>query len=244
MLVIPAVDLRGGRVVRLAQGDLSRQTAYSSDPVAVARRWEREGASRLHLVDLDGAFSGRPEQLAAVAEVVKAVGVPVQLGGGLRTLQALDQAFAVGIDRAVVGTAAIEEPEWLVSACRRYPGRIVLGIDAKNGRVAVRGWTGETELRPTALVARSSALALAAIIYTDIGRDGMLAGANLDALRQIALASPHPVIASGGIATLEDIRQIAALDPSRIVGALIGKALYEGRFSLREAIAVARSGAC
>lgn len=240
MLVIPAIDLKGGEVVRLAQGDPLRQTSYSSDPVAVAERWEGEGATILHLVDLDGAFTGEPKQLSVVAEVARAVKVPIQLGGGLRTLAALERAFASGIERAVVGTAAIEDAEFLASACLRFPGQVVLGIDAKDGRVAVRGWAADTGFQATDLAARSADLPLAAVIYTDISRDGMLEGPNLGAIGRIARASPHPVIASGGIAALHDVKRLAELEPSGVVGALIGKALYEGRFTLREAIAAAR----
>ena len=240
MLIIPAIDLKGGQVVRLSQGDPLRQTAYSADPVAMARRWENEGAPILHLVDLDGAFSGTPQQLSVVAQVVRAVKMPVQLGGGLRSLAALEQAFASGIERAVLGTAAIEDEGFLTEATRRYPGRIVLGIDAKNGKVAVRGWAADIDLLASDLAIRSADLPLAAIIYTDIERDGMLTGPNLDALRRMAQAAYHPIIASGGIATLDDVSRLAKLEPTIIVGALVGKALYEGRFSLQEAIAAAR----
>ena len=239
MLVIPAIDLKGGQVVRLAQGDPLRQISYSSDPIAVAQRWEGEGAPMLHLVDLDGAFSGRPEQLSVAAEVARAVKVPVQLGGGLRGLAALDQVFASGIERAVLGTAAIEDEGFLAAASRRFPGRVILGIDARGGNVAVRGWAADTRLLATEVAARSAELPLAAIIYTDIGRDGMLTGPNLEALLHMAQATSHPLIASGGIATLEDVKRLAALEPTRIIGALVGKALYEGRFSLKEAIAAA-----
>ncbi len=240
MLVIPAIDLKGGQVVRLAQGDPMRETFYSLDPVAVARRWESAGAPILHLVDLDGAFSGRPQQLSVVADVARAVKVPVQLGGGLRSLADLEQAFDAGIERAVLGTAAVEDEEFLAEASRRYPGRVVLGIDAKGGKVAVRGWAADTGLLATELAARSADLSLAAVIYTDIGQDGMLAGPNLEALRRMARATCHPLIASGGIATLDDVKRLSALEPTRIIGALVGKALYEGRFSLEEAIATAR----
>jgi len=239
MLVIPAIDLKGGEVVRLAQGDPLRQTSYSSDPIAVAKRWEDEGAPILHLVDLDGAFSGSPRQLAVVADVAKAVKVPIQLGGGLRSLAALEQAFASGIERVVLGTAAIEDETFLIAACRRYPGRVVLGIDARDGKVAIRGWAEHTRLLATELAARSADLPLAAIIYTDIRRDGMLEGPNVEALQRVAQASGHPLIASGGIATLDDVKRMAALEPSRIIGVLIGKALYEGSFSLKQAIAAA-----
>lgn len=240
MLVIPAIDLKRGQVVRLAQGDPLRETLYPVDPVALAQRWESAGAAILHLVDLDGAFSGRPQQLSIAADVARAVKVPVQLGGGLRSLEDLEQAFDAGIERAVVGTAAIEDEGFLAAASRRYPGRVVLGIDAREGKVAVRGWGAETALLATELAARSDDLPLAAIIYTDIGRDGMLTGPNLEALRRMAQATCHPLIASGGIATLDDVKRLSALEPTRIIGALVGKALYEGRFSLEEAIAAAR----
>lgn len=240
MLVIPAIDLKGGHVVRLSQGDPLRQTAYSADPVAMARRWEEEGASILHLVDLDGAFAGRPQQLAVVTQVARAITIPVQLGGGLRSLANLEQAFAAGIERAVLGTAAIENERLLREAAEAYPGRILLGIDAKNGRVAVRGWAEATELLATDLAIRAADLPLAGIIYTDIERDGMLTGPNLDALRRMAQTTRHPIIASGGVAALDDLRRLATLEPSIVIGALVGKALYEGRFSLNDAIAAAR----
>jgi phosphoribosylformimino-5-aminoimidazole carboxamide ribotide isomerase len=239
MLIIPAIDLKGGQVVRLSQGDPLRQTAYSADPIAMAERWESEGASILHLVDLDGAFSGTPQQLSVVAQVARAVKIPVQLGGGLRSMAALEQAFASGIERAVLGTAAIENQAFLAAASDRYPGRIILGIDAKNGKVAVRGWAEATELLASDLAIRAADLPLAAIIYTDIERDGMLTGPNLDALRRLAEATRHPIVASGGIATLDDLRKLAKLEPTCIVAALVGKALYEGRFSLKDAIASA-----
>ena len=240
MLIIPAIDLKGGQVVRLSQGDPLRQTAYSTDPIAMARRWEEEGASILHMVDLDGAFSGTPQQLSVVAKVAQSIKIPVQLGGGLRSLAALEQAFASGIERAIIGTAAIEDEGFLIEAASRYPGRIILGIDAKNGKVAVRGWAADTDLLASDLAIRSADLPLAAIIYTDIERDGMLTGPNVDALRRMAQTTSHPIIASGGVATLDDLTRLAKLEPTYIIGALVGKALYEGRFSLKEAIAAAR----
>jgi phosphoribosylformimino-5-aminoimidazole carboxamide ribotide isomerase len=240
MLVIPAIDLKEGHVVRLSQGDPLHQTAYSADPVSMAKRWEDEGASILHLVDLDGAFAGTPQQLAVVAQVTRSIKIPVQLGGGLRSVAALEQAFASGIERAVLGTSAIENEGLLREAAETYPGRILLGIDAKNGKVAVRGWAAATELLATDLAIRAADLPLAAIIYTDIERDGMLTGPNLDALRRLAQAARHPIIASGGIATLDDLRRLATLEPTIVIGALVGKALYEGRFSLQDAIVAAR----
>ncbi len=240
MLIIPAIDLKGGHVVRLSQGDPLRQIAYSYDPIAMAKRWEDEGASILHLVDLDGAFAGKPQQLAVVSQIARSVKIPVQLGGGLRSLAAVEQAFASGIERAVLGTVAIENEGLLREAAEAYPGRIILGIDAKNGKVAVRGWAESTELLASDLAIRVANLPLAAIIYTDIERDGMLTGPNLNALSLLAQATRHPIVASGGIATLDDLSGLAKLDPTCIIGALIGKALYEGRFSLKDAIAAAR----
>ena len=240
MLIIPAIDLKGGHVVRLSQGDPLRQIAYSSDPIAMAKRWEDEGASILHLVDLDGAFAGKPQQLAVVSQIARSVKIPVQLGGGLRSLAAVEQAFASGIERAVLGTAAVEDQEFLTAASSSYPGRVILGIDAKNGKVAVRGWAESTELPASDLAIRVADLPLAAIIYTDIERDGMLTGPNLNALSLLAQATRHPIVASGGIATLDDLRELVRLEPTCIIGALIGKALYEGRFSLKDAIAAAR----
>lgn len=240
MLIIPAIDLKGGQVVRLSQGDPLRQIAYSADPVAMAKRWEDEGAPILHVVDLDGAFAGTPQQLSVVAQVARSIRIPVQLGGGLRSLAALEQAFASGIERAVIGTAAIQDEGFLREAAHRYSGRILLGIDAKNGKVAVRGWVEATELLAADLAIRAADLPLAAIIYTDIERDGMLTGPNLGALQQMAQAARHPIIASGGIATLDDIKRLATLEPTIVIGALVGKALYEGRFSLNEAMASAK----
>ncbi len=240
MLIIPAIDLKGGQVVRLSQGDPLRQTAYSADPVAMAKRWEDEGAPILHLVDLDGAFAGTPQQLSVVAQVARSIKIPVQLGGGLRSLAALERAFASGIERAVLGTAAIQDEGFLREAAHRYPGRVLLGIDAKNGKVAVRGWVEATELLAADLAIRAADLPLAAIIYTDIERDGMLTGPNLGALQQLAQAARHPIIASGGVATLDDIKRLATLEPTIVIGALVGKALYEGRFSLSEAMASAK----
>ncbi|MBI2884174.1 MAG: 1-(5-phosphoribosyl)-5-[(5-phosphoribosylamino)methylideneamino]imidazole-4-carboxamide isomerase [Candidatus Methylomirabilis oxyfera] len=240
MLIIPAIDLKGGQVVRLSQGDPLRQTAYSADPVAMAKRWEDEGAPILHVVDLDGAFAGAPQQLFVVAQVARSIKIPVQLGGGLRSLAALEQAFASGIERAVIGTAAIQDEGFLREAAHRYPGRVLLGIDAKNGKVAVRGWVEATELLAADLAIRAADLPLAAIIYTDIERDGMLTGPNLGALQHMAQAARHPIIASGGIATLDDIKRLATLEPTIVIGALVGKALYEGRFSLNEAMASAK----
>lgn len=234
MLVIPAIDLRGGRVVRLRQGDPASETAFGNDPAAVARRWEGEGARMLHLVDLDGAFSGRPRNLAAIRAIVGAVRIPVQVGGGLRSLEAIGEILDLGAARAVLGTAAVKDPELLARAAERHPGRICLGIDARDGRVAVEGWAERTD-QPAAELARALAgPGIAAVIYTDIARDGMMAGPNVEALRAMAAAVACGLIASGGIAGLDDLRRVAEIPG--VTGAIVGRALYDGGLSLREAL--------
>jgi phosphoribosylformimino-5-aminoimidazole carboxamide ribotide isomerase len=235
--IIPAIDLRGGRVVRLIQGDPSRETQYSLDPAAVAAEWERRGARRLHLVDLDGAFAGRPENRAALAAVFRAVNIPAQVGGGLRTLQAVEAALGLGAAVAVVGTAAIRDPAFLEAVCREFPRRVALAIDARDGLVATAGWAEGSVVRATELAAQAGALPLAAIIHTDIRRDGMLQGPDLEGLAAVADAATGPVIASGGISSVADIRALARLRPGRVTGAIIGKALYDGRLTLEAALA-------
>jgi phosphoribosylformimino-5-aminoimidazole carboxamide ribotide isomerase len=241
MEIIPAIDLRGGRVVRLVQGDPSRETQYSPDPAAVATEWERRGARRLHLVDLDGAFAGRPVNREALAAILRSIRIPAQMGGGLRTLQAVEDALGLGAAVAVVGTAAIREPAFLEAACRAFPRRVALAIDARDGLVAASGWAEGSTVRATDLAARMGALPLAAIIYTDIRRDGMLEGPDLEGLAAMADAAAAPVIASGGIHTAEDIRALARLRPGRVTGAIIGKALYDGEFTLEAALAAAEA---
>jgi phosphoribosylformimino-5-aminoimidazole carboxamide ribotide isomerase len=235
--IIPAIDLRGGRVVRLIQGDPSRETQYSLEPAGVAAEWERRGARRLHLVDLDGAFAGRPENRAALAAVFRAVKIPAQVGGGLRTLQAVDAALSLGAAVAVVGTAAIRDPAFLEAVCREFPQRVALAVDARDGLAVTAGWAEGSAVRATELAARTGGLPLAAIIYTDIRRDGMLQGPDLAGLAAVTDAATVPVIASGGIGSVADIRAVAKLRPGRVTGAIIGKALYDGRLTLEAALA-------
>jgi phosphoribosylformimino-5-aminoimidazole carboxamide ribotide isomerase len=240
MEIIPAIDLRGGRVVRLIQGDPSRETRYADDPVGVAREWERRGAPRLHLVDLDGALSGSPGNQPALREVLRAIRIPAQVGGGLRTREAVQTVLDLGAAVAVLGTAAIRDPGFLETACREFPGRVALGLDARAGVLASSGWAEATTLRATELARRASHLPLAAIIYTDIQRDGMLQGPDLEGLSAVAGSTQHPVIASGGIASARDISVLKALAPGRILGAIVGKALYDGCLTLEAALAAAR----
>jgi phosphoribosylformimino-5-aminoimidazole carboxamide ribotide isomerase len=236
VIVIPAIDLQDGRCVRLVEGRRETATVFGDDPVAVAGRWAAAGAPRLHVVDLDGAFAGAPRQAPLVRALVAAVpAVPVQLGGGLRDLPAVAAALATGVRWAVLGTAAALEPGFLEQACARWPGRILVGVDAVDGRVAVHGWTEVLALPASQLVARAAAARAAGVIYTDVRRDGTGQGPNLDATAALAAASPLPVIASGGIGAVEDLRRLARIP--NVAGAIVGRALYTGAVDLRAALA-------
>jgi len=233
MLILPAIDIRGGQCVRLRRGDYAQETVYSSDPAAMARTWVSQGAAFLHLVDLDGAKEGHPVNEESIQKIVQTAGVPCQLGGGLRTEEHIAQALAWGLQRVVVGTKAVTEPDWLERISRRFPEQVVLGIDAKDGRVAIEGWLQDSDLPAVELARRCADWPLAALIYTDIARDGMLAGPNVQGLAELSKAVSLPIIASGGITTLDDLRRLAELD---LAGCIIGRALYEGRLRLPEAI--------
>jgi phosphoribosylformimino-5-aminoimidazole carboxamide ribotide isomerase len=238
--LIPAIDLRGGRAVRLLQGDYDQETVFGDDPVAIARRWEAEGAARLHIVDLDGARTGEQTQLEVIARIAAAVAIPVQVGGGLRDAAAVERVLAAGAARAILGTAAAD-PRVAAPLLTRYGERLIVGIDARDGRVAVRGWR-ETLDRDAMDLARELAAAGARrFIVTDIGRDGMLQGPNLEAMHRMSEAVPVPVIASGGVARVEDVRALAAL--SCLEGVIVGRALYTGDLSLPAALAALREGA-
>ena len=232
----PAIDLRGGRCVRLLQGDYGRETVFGDDPVAMAERFAADGAPRLHLVDLDGARDGGPVQANLVGRIVAAAGVPCQVGGGIRTPETAAAYLDAGVARVVVGSLAIEDHASFASLAERFPGRIVLGIDARDGLVAVRGWRETSGLTATDLVDRSRDLPLAAIVFTDIAKDGMLAGPNLGALSEMIAATRLPVVASGGIASAADIRAVAAAGAA---GCIVGRALYTGGVGLREALSAA-----
>ena len=228
----PAIDLRGGKCVRLLQGDYDRETVFGDDPVAMVRRFVAQGAKRLHIVDLDGAKAGRPVQADLIGRMVAAAGVPCQLGGGIRSLETAQAYAEAGVARLVVGSVAIEQPALLEELATALPDRIVLGLDARDGRVAVRGWLETSPLTAVAVAQRHEGLPLAGIVYTDIATDGMLAGPNLVALEEMIRAVKLPVVASGGIATAEDLRQVARIGAD---GCIVGRALYDGGLSLADA---------
>ncbi|MGH7253106.1 MAG: 1-(5-phosphoribosyl)-5-[(5-phosphoribosylamino)methylideneamino]imidazole-4-carboxamide isomerase [Nitrospiraceae bacterium] len=236
MILIPAIDLKDGRCVRLRQGDMRRETVYSEDPAAMALHWEQLGAPLLHVVDLNGAIEGRPGNLAQIEAILNAVSVPVQVGGGVRTLDTVRTYLGCGAKRVVMGTAVLQDRAVLEGACELFPERILVGIDAKNGKVAVKGWTAVSDTSARDLVKTLAGLNLAGVIYTDISRDGMLQGPDLPSLKVFVQDSPVPVIASGGVTRIEDIRAIQALDP-RIEGIIVGKALYDGKLDLKAALA-------
>lgn len=236
MEVIPAIDLLDGQCVRLHQGDYDQVTRFSSDPVAQALAWQQQGAQRLHLVDLDGARSGEPVNDPVVRAITAALDIPVQLGGGVRSGERAAELLACGLDRVILGTVAVEQPQLVRDLAERHPGRILVGIDAREGRVATRGWIEESPLQATAVAAGFADCPLAALICTDIATDGTLAGPNLDFLRAMAAAARQPVIASGGIGGLEDLLALLALEPLGVSGVIVGRALYDGRVDLGEAL--------
>jgi phosphoribosylformimino-5-aminoimidazole carboxamide ribotide isomerase len=241
MLVIPAIDLKDGRCVRLRQGDMAAETVYSEDVIGVARQWQQGGASLIHMVDLNGAVDGVPKNLSPIEAVLKTVSVKVQVGGGIRTLETVRRYLNAGVSRVVLGTAALMDRTFLEQACQEFPRRVVLGLDARDGHVAVKGWTTVSNVRAIELLKDLSGHQIAAVIYTDIARDGMLSGPNLSALQEIVECSPFPVIASGGITRLEDLQAVRSLGP-KIEGAIVGKALYDGKLDLRDAISAIGQG--
>ena len=235
MEVIPAIDLLDGACVRLRQGDYGQVTRFGDDPVAMARQWQHLGAQRLHLVDLDGARRGEPGNDAAIKAIVAALTVPVQLGGGVRSGERAKDLLACGLDRVILGTAALENPQLVQQLAQAHPGRIAVGIDARNGRVATRGWLHQTPVEATRLAASLDGSGVVAIISTDITRDGVMGGPNLSALQAMARASTIPVIASGGVANLADVQALQDLHPP-LAGVIIGRALYDGRVALPAAL--------
>lgn len=243
MILFPAIDLKQGQCVRLRLGEMASATVYNEDPAAQARAFEEQGFEWLHVVDLDGAFAGESRNGAAVEAILKATTNPVQLGGGIRTLAQIEAWLAKGLARVILGTVAVRDPALVVEACRLFPGRIAVGIDARGGKVAVEGWAEASELGAIELARKFEGVGVAAIIYTDIDRDGVLAGINWEATIALADAVSIPVIASGGLASLADIVRMTMPDAAKLEGAISGRALYDGRIDPTEALAVLRGGA-
>jgi phosphoribosylformimino-5-aminoimidazole carboxamide ribotide isomerase len=241
MIIIPAVDIKDGRCVRLLQGRMDRETVFSNDPAAMAQRWQSLGAELIHLVDLNGAVDKTPRNLSTIDAILAAVRVPVQVGGGIRDMATIATYINRGVSRVVLGTEAIRNPDLVIQAARAFPGRIVVGIDARDGYVAIEGWTETTGTTAIDLARRFEDVGIAAINFTDIYRDGMQSGPNLEATRQLAEAVSIPVVASGGVSTLEDIRNLLPLASAGVQGVITGKALYSGSLDLAEAVALARS---
>ena len=236
MLIIPAIDLKDGRCVRLFQGEMDKETVYFEDPVAAAKHWIAEGASFLHIVDLNGAVEGRPVHAKEVEAICKQPGLSVELGGGLRSVETVETALNLGVSRVVIGTAAYDNAEFLRTLCTKFPGKIVVGIDARAGKVAVKGWRETTSMEAVDLARRCEQDGVSRIIYTDISRDGTSSGVNLDETLKIARAVKIPIIASGGVATLDDLRRLSLFEKEGVEGVIIGKALYALAFSFGDAL--------
>ncbi len=236
MLVIPAIDVKAGRCVRLKQGKMSEETVFSNVPEEVAIKWFREGAERLHLVDLDGAVEGKPVNMETITRIVDSVPIPVQLGGGVRDMSTLEKYLGLGVQYIILGTVAHKDPDFVSRACSRFSGHIILGIDSRGERVAVEGWTEETAISPEDLAKKYEEDGAAAIIYTDISRDGMRTGPNITATRRLAKAVNVPVIASGGISGISDVSDLLPLEIDGVIGMITGRALYDGSLDLQKAI--------
>ncbi len=241
MLIIPAIDLKDGRCVRLQQGDMDTATVFSEDPVAMARHWAAQGARRLHIVDLNGAVAGKPKNGKVIREMISAVGdtVPIQLGGGIRDLDTIESYIDAGVAYIIIGTAAVKNPGFLHDACYAFPGHIIVGLDAKEGKVAVEGWSKMTGHDVVDLGRKFDDYGVEALVYTDIGRDGMLTGVNVEATLKLAQAIKTPIIASGGLSSVKDVQAVCKLVPEGIVGAIAGRALYEGTLDFKKAQAAA-----
>jgi phosphoribosylformimino-5-aminoimidazole carboxamide ribotide isomerase len=243
MILFPAIDLKEGLAVRLEQGDMARATVFHRDPAAQARVFEDQGFEYLHIVDLDGAFAGKPVNADAVDRILESVSIPVQLGGGIRNTATVEAWLEKGVTRVIIGTAAVRDPPFVKQAARDYPGQVAVGLDARDGRVAVEGWAETSELSAQELAKRVEDIGAAAIVYTDVARDGMLQGLNLDATIALADAISIPVIASGGLASMDDIKALLSPRAAKLEGAIAGRALYDGRLDAEEALTLIRQSA-
>ena len=240
MIIYPAIDIRGGRCVRLTEGRFDAETVFADDPAQMALKWAGLGAEFLHLVDLDGALAGEGKNVPVIERILKSVNIPVQLGGGIRNLATIEKLLDLGVTRLILGSAAVKNPELVQEACKKYPGHIAVGIDAKNGEVAIEGWGQGSGVAATELAKKMASFGVETIIYTDISRDGMLSGVNVESTAALARACGVPSIASGGVASIEDIRRVKAVESDGVQGCIIGKAIYTGAVDLKEALALAK----
>ena len=240
MIIYPAIDIRGGRCVRLTEGRFDAETVFADDPAEMALKWAGLGAEFLHLVDLDGALAGEGKNVPVIERILHSVNIPVQLGGGIRNLETIEKLLSLGVTRLILGSAAVKNPQLVEEACKKYPGHIAVGIDAKNGDVAIEGWGKGSGVAATELAKKMAAYGVETIIYTDISRDGMLSGVNVEATAALARACGVPIIASGGVASLEDIRRVKAVESDGVQGCIIGKAIYTGAVDLKAALALAK----
>jgi phosphoribosylformimino-5-aminoimidazole carboxamide ribotide isomerase len=241
VIVIPAVDLKDGKCVRLSQGRMDQETVYSEDPVQLALHWESKGAERLHVIDLNGAVMGSPIHRSLIHEIIRSVHIPIEVGGGIRNLESIEQYLSLGAGWVILGTAAFSNRGLVEQACRRFPERIILGIDAKGGKVAVKGWKKVASTGAVEMAKQFEGMGLSAIIFTDIERDGMETGLNMEATKALALTISIPVIASGGVSRIEDIEDLLKLEPDGIIGVIVGRAIYTGQLDLEEAIRMTKS---
>ena len=240
MIIYPAIDIRGGRCVRLTEGRFDAETVFADDPAEMALKWAGLGAEFLHLVDLDGALAGEGKNVPVIERILQSVSIPVQLGGGIRNLETIEKLLELGVTRLILGSAAVKNPELVAEACKKYPGHIAVGIDAKNGEVAIEGWGQGSGVAATELAKKMASFGVETIIYTDISRDGMLSGVNVEATAALARACGVPIIASGGVASLDDIRRVKAVEGDGVQGCIIGKAIYTGAVDLKEALPLAK----
>lgn len=240
MIVIPAIDIRGGKCVRLLQGDFDRTTVYSDDPAYMAKKWQEKGAARIHVVDLDGSRTGCPQNRDVIKRIVREIDVPLQVGGGIRDIETVSDYIEMGVGYIIVGTVALKNRDFVIEACKRFNDSLILGIDARDGKVAVEGWTESTILTPFEVARSYEEYGLAAIVYTDIGRDGMETGVNIEATKELAESVNIPIIASGGLSGIGDIERLIDVEDSGIIGVITGKALYEGTLNLEEAVEITR----
>jgi len=241
VILFPAIDLKNGEAVRLQQGDMARATVFNTNPAKQAKQFEEQGFQWLHLVDLDGAFAGKPVNALAVAQILKSVKMPVQLGGGIRNMKTVEAWLSEGISRVIIGTAAVREPAFVKEAARKFPGKIAIGIDARGGKVAISGWAEETQLEAVEVAKLFEGAGVAALIYTDVERDGMLQGLNLDSTIALSEAVSIPVIASGGFASINDVKALLQPRAKKLEGAIAGRALYDGRIDPKEALALLKA---